>query len=138
MPSDEIVDEELRLKVIKYEKKIVRHEVAGEDVQEKRAKLKTFLDQEYARDSSRWARAPSWAAEAGGEREEAKDELSAPCAEEKRDDDGSGAVDEFSRDDGSGAVDEFSREARGPCAFCARACFLGGVSPRARAVFAED
>ena len=113
VPSDEIVDEELRAKVIKYEKKIVRHEAAGDDdVEEKRAKLKTFLDQEYARDSSRWARTPSWAAEAGGAREEAKEEQSAAHSEEKRD------------DDGSGAVDEFSREARGPRAFCARACFL--------------
>ena len=63
MPSDEIVDEELRAKVIKYEKKIAKREALGDDADanEKRGKLRAFLKQEYKRDSSRWVRVPAWA-----------------------------------------------------------------------------
>ena len=63
MPSDEIVDEELRAKVIKYENRIAKREAAGDDAdaKEKRGKLKAFLEQEYKRDASRWVRVPAWA-----------------------------------------------------------------------------
>ena len=61
VPSDEIADEELRGKVAAYEKRIVKREAAGDDAdaEEKRAKLKVFLGQQYKLDSSRWARTPA-------------------------------------------------------------------------------
>ena len=76
MPSDEIVDEELRAKVIEYEKKIVRHEATGEDVEDMRAKLQAFLEFEYKQDSSRWACAPESAVEAGQAHKEVKENQS--------------------------------------------------------------
>ena len=64
-PSDDIRDQALFEKVVKYEQKIAKLERESEDdeAEAKREKLAVYLRQQYESDASRWSRAPAWAEE---------------------------------------------------------------------------